>query len=331
MSAIVRFLAYNLLVSVVAGGLAWLIARLIVHGLRLRAGTMIFCFLALPVFKALLLVLGVGLVFPWPRPVFEAWHAQALPFRQLWPWLLIWAASVVLLYRWAVGRARRTLLTGAIPAADGAPRLAAAYESVIEAYDRAPRPSCADEVCCVRENPLRPNLLVSERLDSPLALTGGGAPTILFPLGLVSQLDDGELACALAHERAHFVLRRRIWCSAGTLQFLTLVNPIAGLAGEYLHRQEEIACDDLAVSAVGQPEAFASMLTKGYRFARRQVPGAWSTRLHVLPRLVGFRPLLSERVERVLAPQAASAQPSPVVVWLVWACLVAVLFSIGPA
>ncbi len=336
MTALVRFLAYNLLVSLVAGALAWLVVRLVVGGLRLRAGTTIFCFLALPVVKSLLLVLGVGVVFPWPSLVFLAWHAQALPFGQLWPWLLLWGISVFLLYRLAVWRARQTLLAGALPATSAAPRLAAAYETVSEAYRRAPRPSCAEELCCVREKPLQPNLLVSEHLDSPLALTDGGAPAILFPSALVSHLDDDELACALAHERAHFVLRRRDWCSAGTLQFLTLLNPVAGLAGEYLHRQEEIACDDLAVSIVPRPETFASMLTKCYRFARGQASGALSARLHLLPRLVGFRPLLSERVERLLAPrdiapQSASTRPapSPFVVWLVWGCLAAALFFVG--
>ncbi len=330
MTALIRFLAYNVLVSLVAGGAAWLVVWLIVRGLGLRAGAVSFCFLALPVVKALLLIVGVGVVFPWPALVFQALHAQALPFAELWPWLLLWGISVFLIYRWAVWRARQTLLRGARPAADLAPRLAAAYDSVGEAYRQAPAPSCADELCCVRETPLHPKLLVAEGLDSPLALTGGGAPAILFPVGLVSQLDDGELACALAHERAHFVLRRRDWCSVGTLQFLTLLDPVAALAGEYLHRQEEIACDDLAVSVVKRPEAFASMLTKAYRFARQHAPGKLSARLRVLPQLVGFRPLLSERVERLLAPQAPSARRalSPVVVWLVWGCLVAVLFFI---
>lgn len=331
MTALIRFLVFNVLVSLVAGWLAWLLVSAIVRLLALRSAPMSFCFFALPVFKSLFLILGVGLIFTWPAQPFETWHALAVPFRQLWPWLLLWAAAVYLLYRLAVWHARRTLRQDALPAAGVALRLTAAFESIVSAYRGAPRPDCADSLCCVREATLQPKLLVSEHLDSPLALTDRAEPAILFPAGLIAQLDDRELACALAHEMAHFVLRRRDWCSAGTLQFLTLLNPAASLAGEYLHRQEEEACDDLAVSVVGQPELYAGMLTKSYRFARQHAGRALTARLNMLPRLVGFRPLLSERVERLLAPQSASVRPtpSPVIVWLIWAALAALLFFSG--
>ncbi len=328
MTALVRFLVFNVLVSLVVGWLAWLVVSANVRLLALRSAPVSFCFLALPLFKSLFLILGVGFIFAWPGQLFATWHALAVPFDQLWPWLLLWAVAVFLIFRLAVGQARRVLRQDARPAAGAAPRLAAAFESVVDAYHKSPRPSCANGLCSIREAPSRPKLLVSERLDSPLALTVGSEPAILFPAGLIAQLDDQELACALAHEMAHFYLRRRDWCSVGTLQFLTLLNPAASLAGEYLHRQEEEACDDLAVTVVGQPELYAGMLTKSYRFARQHANRALAARLNVVPRLVGFRPLLSERVERLLAPRSASVRstPSPIVIWLVWAGLFALLF-----
>jgi len=112
------------------------------------------------------------------------------------------------------------------------------------------------------------------------------------------------------------------------LQKLTLVNPVTGLVGEYLQRQEEKACDDLAVSIVGHPELYAGMLTKSYRFAKEQPDPRTPDRLQVLPRLVGFKPLLSERVEHLFQAESIgrSMKQSRVVAWLVWAALFTLLF-----
>jgi len=173
-----------------------------------------------------------------------------------------------------------------------------------------------------------PRLLVSEHLNSPLALTGGGEPAILFPTSLVSRLDQAELEGALAHEMAHFQLRRPNWCSAGTLQKLTLINPVANLVREYLHRQEEKACDEVAVSIVGQPDMYAAMLTKSYRYAKEQSNPIPLSRLQGLPRLLGFKPLLSERIEHLLHPESQRMgwQASRIIVWVVWAALFGLLF-----
>ena len=67
---------------------------------------------------------------------------------------------------------------------------------------------------------------------------------IVFPAGLLERLNDGELSAALAHELAHFSLRRASWCSACNLSKLELVSPAALLSAEYLHREEEKAGAD---------------------------------------------------------------------------------------
>ncbi len=328
MTVLVRFLIYNLLVSLAAGLLAWLLVWLALRLLRLGPSPLGFCFLGLPALKALLLLWGVGAVFPWPAALFGPLHAQAVPFQKIWPYLLVWTLGLYLVYRLAVARARRALLRAALPATTAAPRLAAALVPLQAAYRQAPCPPDDAALLCACQAGPPPDLLVSERLPSPLALTDGGRPAILFPAGLVAGLDDAELAGALAHELAHFVLRRRQWCSAGTLQVLTLMSPLAGMAGEYLHREEEKACDALAVALTGQPACYAGMLTKSYRFARQPArrSAAW---LELMPRLAGFRPLLSERVEHLLAP-ARSAPPRPQVLSAaVWLALAAVLFFNG--
>ena len=337
MTPLVRFLIYNLLLSLAAGLAAWLIVMAALRLLRVQSSAQSLYLLSLPLFKSFFILLGLGLVLPWPAQLFENLHRQALRYWQVLPFLLVWAIGVYLAYRLLVRRARQMLLKDARPAAQAAPHLAAIYKAVAEAYTRVPCPTCDDDLCCVVELNQTAELLVSEQLDSPVALTDFGQPALIFPAGLIPLLSDAELAAALAHELAHFILRRPNWCSAGTLQKLTLLNPLTGLMGHYLHRQEEKACDDLALAALmrieafsasGQPELYAGMLTKCYRFAREQkrpvALGGWQP----LPRLLGFKPLLSERVEHILSAGGAvgSKKSSPLVFWLVWAALFGVLF-----
>jgi Zn-dependent protease with chaperone function len=322
-----RFLAFNLLLSLAAGGLAWLIALGGMRLLDLRSSAQSLCFLGLPVLKSLLILLGVGLVFPWPAQLFGAWRRLALPFGQVWPFLLVWAVGAALITFLAVRRARADLLREARPAEGADPALAAVFQQEIQAYRQLSCPPCSDDVCCVVGELPAPRLLISDRLDSPLAITGRD-PLVLFPAGLGSRLTEAEISGALAHELAHFILRRPTWCSAGTLQKLTLIDPPASLVEAYLHRQEEKACDDLAVAVVGQPEVYAGMLTQCYRFAREQRQSGLPGRLAGLPRLLGVKPLLSERVEHLLAPQPARSgwRQSPLAVWAMWILIFSVLF-----
>lgn len=328
MTLLARFLVYNLLLSLAAGLLAWLIAIAVLRLMRIRSSVQSLVLLSLPLLKSSFILLGLGLVFPWPSQLFETWHRQALPFWQMLPFLLVWAAGVYLVYRIAVRQARQAVLKDARPASEAAPRLAAVFTRVVEGYQHVPCPTCDDDICCAIQQNSQPVLLVSESLDSPLALTDFGEPAILFPAGLIPLLNEAELAGALAHELAHFVLRRPTWCSAGTLHKLTLLNPLAGLVDHYLHRQEEKACDDLAITVTGQPELYAGMLTKSYRFASAQIGVATLRRWQPLPRLLGFKPLLSERVEHILSAGANSGieKSSPVIFWLVWALLFSILF-----
>ncbi|MGE5221077.1 MAG: M56 family metallopeptidase [Omnitrophica WOR_2 bacterium] len=328
MSLPVRFLVYNLLPSLAAGLLAWSVVFVAIRLLRIRSSSLSICFFSLPLLKSILVLLGVGLIFQWPLQWFDKWRNLALPIDQALPILLVWSAGIYLVYFWIVRHARQVTLQGARPAAVAAPRLAVVYENVLADFRKAPCPQCSDDLCGTIQLKSKPRLLVSDRINSPMALTGGGEPLILFPVGLVSRLRDGELAGALAHELAHFYLRLPVWCSVGTLQKLTLINPAASLVGEYLHRQEEKACDELAVSIVGQPELYAEMLTSSYRFAKEQAGRTMLSRLHVLPRLVGFKPLLSERVEHLLQAQSTPEgwMPPRVVTWLVWTLLFWILF-----
>lgn len=332
MAVLVQFLVYNLLFSLGAGLLTWLIVVGLIRLLGIQSSAMKLCFFSLPILKSLLILMGIGLVLPWSDAWFARWHNLALPVWQVLPFLLIWMAAIYLVYRLIVRRARGTVLQEAQPAPQTASRLTGAYQAVLEDFLKIPCPECSDDLCCSVEMKTKPGVMISRRLNSPMALTDGGEPLILFPKGLIPRLSDAELAGALGHELAHFHLRRPDWCSAGMLNKLTLINPMFLLLGEYLRRQEEKACDELAVSILGQPEVYAGMLIKSYSFAKEQAGGSLLSRMQVLPRLassaIGFKPLLSERVENLLQPEAEQRKwkiPN-LVAWLVWGVLFSLLF-----
>jgi Zn-dependent protease with chaperone function len=326
--AIFRFLAYNLLASLAGGLLVWLVVWAAVRGMRVRSGAQSFCFFSLAVFKSLLLLLGIGLLFPWPAAWFEALHAPALPPVQVLPYFLIWSGVVSLVFYFTGRHARRAVLEHALPAAGADPHLPAVFHPLVEEFQKNSCRQCREDFCSVAILGKTPRLMVSDRIRSPMVLIGGGDATVVFPRGLLSRLTDSELAGALAHELAHLVLRRPVWCSAGTLQKMVWMVPAAGVAGEYLRRQEETACDRLALGITGQPpDEYAGMLTKCFRFARGESGLRMDARLEALPRLVGFKPLLSDRVERLVGPHSLdeNRQPPAWLVWTVWVCLAALL------
>lgn len=328
MILLARFLVYNLLISLAGGLLAWLVVVAVLRLLGIRSSALSFCFLGLPLFKSLLLLLGIGLVLPWPIGVFGQLHDRAVTYKQVLPLFLFWTGFVCLIFYFTIQKLREEMLREAQPAAEVAPRLQSAFEAVWTEFKQRTRLECNDDLCMIRIPARIPPLMVSERIQSPLVIYGREDETILFPTGLVSRLNEAELAGALAHELAHLVLRRPDWCSAGTLQQMTWIVPLAGAVGEYLHHLEEKACDGVAVSIVGEPRQYAGMLTKCFRFSRESPSRRIRDWLQVLPRLIGFKPLLSERVEELVDPKDAlwGRMPPRWLVWTAWAALLYIFF-----
>ncbi|MGB7538754.1 MAG: M56 family metallopeptidase [Anaerolineales bacterium] len=327
MNVFLRFLLYNYLISLAGGLLVWVIVRAAVHALKIRSSALSFCFLGLAVFKSLLLLMGIGLVFPWPADWFGTVYALAVPPAQVLPYFLIWSGGVYLIFYFSGRNAIHTALADARPAAEAGERLAPIFDRVLESFRNDACRESKDDFCSITNIKSTPRLMVSERIRSPMALTGEGEAAVIFPKALVSRLTDAELEGALAHELAHFVMRRPSWCSAGTLLKMAWMIPTAFIVGESLRRQEETACDDLAVSIVGRPDCYSGMLTKCYRFARGEIPprmGAW---MEAMPRLIGYKPLLTERVEHLVGSGAGQVGRKPPVwlVWTVWVVLLAVL------
>ncbi len=304
-----RFLFYNLLAAMLAGLSVWLLVSAALRIFRVEYGTLRLSLLAAPLIKSLQVLFGSGLVLPWPGNFFLHWHAQALPFWTVLPIVLVWAAIVLLARGVLVRQARRKVLENTRPAGDGCPRLVASMDRVHAAYRSCPKQlvGAGNIASCANVKLGRPELLVSENgLRSPTILTHANPPVIIFPLELVDHLADDELDSALAHEYAHFLLRSHCGVSSTNLRRILPVNPVAGLVATTLAREEEKACDDMAVAALGKPGAFAEMLAKSYRFALVQA-GPLGGHLHIMPRLVGMRPAITERVERQLRSRLPQA------------------------
>jgi Zn-dependent protease with chaperone function len=323
-----HFLLYNLLPSLVAGALVWLLVVAAFNLLPIRQAVLRLCLLWMPLAKSLFVLLGVGLILPWPEPFFRNWQTTALSPRQVIPFLLLWAGGATLLYGVVVRRVRQRLLREAQPAPQ---RLERTLDDVLAAYRQTASCRCDNGLFCSAASLPRPQLFISGDVRSPLVLTAGGAPTSLFPAGLAGRLDDHELAGALAHEVTHFGLRWPGWCSVssvGALRKLAVVSPVAGLVSAHIHQEEEKACDDMAVRITGDREAYADMLLKSYRYALAQDESP-AKRLAFLPQLLGRRPALSERVERLLhEPAPTAGQPLQVLLTLLlWLAASVLIFQ----
>ncbi|MBS3940013.1 MAG: M56 family metallopeptidase [Actinobacteria bacterium] len=94
-------------------------------------------------------------------------------------------------------------------------------------------------------------------------VVGTRRPVVLIGQDLLDQLDEAELEGVLAHELAH-VRRRDNLVSAvlGAVRDLTFFVPGGGWAVRQLHRERELAADQVAVKVTRRPGALASGLLK---------------------------------------------------------------------
>jgi len=92
--------------------------------------------------------------------------------------------------------------------------------------------------------------------------------------------------------------------------------------------EEEKACDDVAVAATGDAESYAGMLLKAYRFARLS-PTATTGKRQYLPQLLGLKPLLTERVERLVgdAPAGGGMRMQYAGFAILWMAVIALFFT----
>jgi Zn-dependent protease with chaperone function len=150
-----------------------------------------------------------------------------------------------------------------------------------------------------------------------------GDPVIELPAELLAMLDDDELDAVVAHEVGHVVVARdREGCTPLWARVARWTSPGSLLVGRLLDREEELACDELAVRITGQPAALANALLKAYRRQRTPLPA-----LAPVGRLLGGSWRLSDRVERLAATEPN--QPATSMPRVAIACAVTLLASVA--
>ena len=324
MSVLGQFLMNNLLPALVAGSLAWALVHVAVNVFDIRHGKLRMCLYMAPLINSTLVLLGLTTVLRWPRQLFGSWSRAAVPPETLWPFFVA-LTGAGLLVRWAlVRRSRRQLVACAVPAPEEG-RLVVALDGAMAAYQRNAKQIAAH--CRLEALPGRPELLLADNLSSPAVVTST-RPAIVFPVRLVDQLADDELEGAMAHELAHLYLRQPGSCySSENVRIFAMLNPFAGVMAAHLHREEEKACDDVAVDVVGDPDRYAGMLMRSYEYATAH-SGGLVGRLQYVPQLLGVRPMLSERVEHLMQRSSEGGEVRQRVGFAVtWALLIVLFFN----
>lgn len=109
----------------------------------------------------------------------------------------------------------------------------------------------------------KPRLTILPEVVGGAYVVGSRRPIVVLGASLIEQLDASELEGVLAHELAH--VRRRdnlVALGLGVLRDLAFFVPGGGWAVRQLHRERELAADQIAVGLTGRPGALASGLLK---------------------------------------------------------------------
>ena len=108
-----------------------------------------------------------------------------------------------------------------------------------------------------------PTVSVVAHCDGGAFVVGRRHPIIVLDGELLAQLDEDELEGVIAHELAHVRRRDNVVAGLlGTVRDLAFFVPGIGWAARQLHRERELAADQVAVGATHKPGALASGLLK---------------------------------------------------------------------
>jgi len=316
-----RFGVFNLGASIVAGLLVAAAVLAVSRVLGIRDARVRSWLLGAALVKATLVLAGLGTVFTFPSDRTDAIGGGALPFSVVGPFILVWAGAVLVL-RSRVIRSLR--LSGGGGPVHGTPadRLTVSVVRVAGVARRVERSDGPCFRCAVPHDLPTPAARVT-RAGAPATIDPAGEPVIELPEGLLAALDDDELDGVVAHEIGHVVVARdRAGCAPVWARVARWTSPGAAVVGILLDREEELACDELAVRITGQPIALASALLKAYRRRRATAPA-----LTPVANLLGGSRLLKDRVEHLAS--AESDRRAPSLSRIAAACAVTLLVSVA--
>ncbi len=147
-------------------------------------------------------------------------------------------------------------------------------------------------------------ILASARVRTPVA-AGLGAPCVLLPLDLASELNEDEIAHVIRHEVAH-LQRRDDWTQLvqRVLEAILWPLPTTGIIAREASLACEMACDDRVLSETSRTKIYARCLTK-IAGLRLESPAA----LLAPGMAAGTKSNLFRRVEAILARAERSGSP----------------------
>lgn len=245
--------------AVIASLAAVLVARLLLRsGLRCPQVRVLAAIVPLLALVAVVLLSGTQLRLPTVMLPADGANALSIPVRDGYlhfaPITIPVIAGV-----WAsvafVRLARRGLAIG---------RVRREARAAVQTSDTSPTrvERLASSVAAAMEVPV-PEVGVVERCRGGAYVVGTRRPMLVVGRELLAVLDDEELEGVVAHELAH--VRRRDTPMAnllGVVRDLMFFVPGGGWAVAQLHRERELAADQLAVSVTRRPGALASGLLK---------------------------------------------------------------------
>jgi Zn-dependent protease with chaperone function len=245
--------------AVIASLAAVMIARVLLRsGLRCPQVRVIAAIAPLLALVAVVLLSGTQLRLPTLMLPAEGSNALSIPVRDGYLHFMPIAAPV-LVGAWSAIAAVRLVRRGLIVSRVRREALAAVTGGG-PTPDRLVR--LARSVAAAMEVPA-PEVGVVDRCRGGAYVVGTRRPLLVVDRQLVARLDDEELEGVLAHELAH--VRRRDTPVAqllGIVRDLMFFVPGGGWAVQQLHRERELAADQLAVRITRRPGALASGLLK---------------------------------------------------------------------
>jgi Zn-dependent protease with chaperone function len=234
------------------------LARLVLRGGVRTPGVRVATAVA-PAVVLLVVVVSVSTQMRLPAVMFPVEEAGLLPIPVADGYQLFAPMAIpILVGMWAVVVAARLARRG-LHVRGAALR---ARQAIVVGETPAAVQALADQVADRLAVP-SPIVTVVKRCDGGAFVIGRRHPVIVLDGELVARLDEDELEGVLAHELAHVRRRDNIVAGLlGTVRDLAFFVPGIGWAVRQLHRERELAADQVAVSATGRPGALASGLLK---------------------------------------------------------------------
>ena len=265
----------NIWPSILAGSFALLVVMLIMWLFSIRgsslSSTLRFKLLELPLIRAFLVFLGLNL-----GGLQVSWYTVTF----IYGW-----GVVCFVYRWISYEKFKTEVLLSEQIHDTKTQKLTYMVSEI-----------ADKVNC----PPPKLLVVNDYYPSPFVL-GFFNPLLVLPIHLVESLNEGEIESLLAHEIAHITRWDNLYIWQAVLfRDIMFFNPVVLLIYNWLLKEKEKNCDDLAISITGKPIQFAEMLLKVYTLMKEKFAARTILTNTIMQSLVGSTSLFSERVERIV-------------------------------